>query len=115
MPQDGLLERSRSAIVKEPSVVLDGDKAKSPQRWRSPFEWTGLEVGTVVAHVEAEVVQEQVGVRLDCLLRQPRDVAWPSREGFDVATRASEFAEVLLASLGGRVPFGSRFRNREET
>src|SRR4029078_4948323 len=73
VPQDRLGERARAAVVEEGGAGLDElDEADPPQRRGAPLDALGGEVAARVGEQVADVVQQEVGVGVDRLMRELR-------------------------------------------
>ena len=99
MPHDGLGEVARAPVMQEQRVTVDGlGKADAPERRRAPFASRSLAVGAVVCKSLAHVVQQEVGVRPDQLMRKMRLARrFAGHEFRLVATRTANGIEQLLA------------------
>src|SRR5262245_26012153 len=71
MPQDRFGSISRPAVVQEERVAVDlPDEAQSPERWCSPLAACGEERRPLVGQPVSHVVQQQIRVRTNALIRK---------------------------------------------
>ena len=75
MPKDGLGEVARATIVEQERMTVDfRDQADAPKRRGAPVTTAGPEYRTIVGQPFAQVMQQQIRVRPDGLMRQFRKI-----------------------------------------
>ena len=100
MPEDGLQQVARTAIMQELGVAIDRlGQAYAPERRGAPLPATGLELRSAIGQAVAHIVQQQVAVGTDGLPGQFRlGGIRRSHEAGRVALGAAGVDEQLLAA-----------------
>src|SRR5262245_31858397 len=99
MPADGFGEIARAAVMQKERVPAHGlGQANAPERRRAPFAPRRLAFGPAVGEALAHVVQQEIGVRPDQLMRQMRLTGHVAgHEFWPVTARAADAVEDFLA------------------
>lgn len=103
VPEDRFFDIARSSVVKQADVAVDGfDQSETPKRGRSPFLAAGFEIRSMVRELLAHVMEQEIGVRIDVLIREGGDFGIGSRSKLgSMAACALGFGEELLALAVG--------------
>src|SRR5262245_24359295 len=98
MPEDGLGEIARAPVMEKERVPAHGlGQADAPERRRAPLAPSRLAFGPAVGEALAHVVQQEIGVRPDQLMRQMRLAGHVAgHEFWPVTARAADAVEDLL-------------------
>src|ERR1043165_6695231 len=93
-PKDRCGWCARAAVVQKRSHLEDLlCETDPPQRRRAPLHTDGDEVRTCIGQSIAHVVEQEIRIRMDLLVRDDRDRMVAGLERRDVTARAAEVAK----------------------